>query len=346
MGRAIDQLVGGRLAALLRLVLLMLGVYVLSAAAQLVQGVVIAGIAQKAMRALRADLFSHIQTLSLRFFDSRSQGDLMSRLTNDMDVISQVLTNNAAQLFTGILTIAGILAIIFVLSPWLALGSMIAFPLMIGLVGMVGRKTRTAFRSYQAGLGALNAVLEETYSGQRVVLAFGQEEKVLSRFDAANEAVRAVGVRAMSLAFLVMPMMGILSNLNVAILCGLGGWLADAGDGDDRNDCGFHHLLAALCRAAAPVGQLVQPGAECAGRRRTDLRTSGYRSRPDRFPTGDRAAQGGRRSEARTRHLLLCARGSRAEGCLAPCPARRAGRPRRPHRRGENDAGQFALPLL
>jgi len=226
MGRAIDQLVGGRLAALLRLVLLMLGVYVLAAAAQLAQGVVIAGIAQKAMRALRADLFSHLQTLSLRFFDSRSPGDLMSRLTNDMDAISQVLTTNAAQLFTGILTIAGILAIIFVLSPWLALGSMIAFPLMLGLVGMVGRKTRTAFRSYQARLGTLNAVLEETYSGQRVVLAFGQEEKVLAAFDAANEAVRRGGTRAMSLAFLVMPMMGILSNLNVAILCGLGGWLA------------------------------------------------------------------------------------------------------------------------
>jgi ATP-binding cassette, subfamily B, multidrug efflux pump len=229
MGRAIDQLVGGSLSALLRLTLLMLGAYVLSAAAQLTQGVLIAGIAQKAMRALRADLFSHIQTLSLRFFDSRTQGDLMSRLTNDMDAISQVLTTNAAQLFTGILTIAGILAIIFVLSPWLALGSMIAFPLMIGLVGMVGRKTRTAFRSYQARLGALNAVLEETYSGQRVVLAFGQEEIVLARFDQANEAVRTVGVRAMTLAFLVMPMMGILSNLNVAILCGLGGWLAIRG---------------------------------------------------------------------------------------------------------------------
>ncbi len=226
MGRAIDQLVGGNLAALLRLTLLMMGVYLLSAAAQLGQGVLIAGIAQQVMRALRAALFSHLQTLSLRFFDSRSQGDLMSRLTNDMDAISQVLTYNATQLFTGILTIAGILAVMAVLSPWLTLASMIAFPLMIGLVGMVGRRTRAVFRSYQMRLGALNAVLEETYSGQRVVLAFGQEETVLHRFDQANEAARAVGVKAMTLALLVMPMMGILSNLNVAVLCGFGGWLA------------------------------------------------------------------------------------------------------------------------
>ena len=226
MGRAIDVLVSGSLPALLRLALLMVGAYGLSAAAQLMQGMLVADIAQKAMRVLRADLFSHLQTLSLRFFDARSQGELMSRLTNDMDAISQVLTYNAAQLFTGILTIAGILAVMAVLSPWLTLASMIAFPLMVGLVGLVGRRTRAAFRSYQMRLGVLNAVLEETYSGQRVVLAFGQEESVLARFDQANETVRSVGVKAMTLALLVMPMMGILSNLNVAVLCGLGGWLA------------------------------------------------------------------------------------------------------------------------
>ncbi len=229
MGRAIDQLPKKDLGALLEPVLLMLAAYVLSAGAQLIQGTLIASVSQKAMRALRSDLFNHVQTLSLRFFDTRAQGELMSRLTNDMDAISQVLTNQAAQLFTGLLTLAGILVIIFILSPWLAAGSMLAFPLMIGLVGIVGKKTRKVFRSYQKRLGTLNAVLEETYSGQRVVLAFGQEQNVLAKFDRANEAVRSSGVQAMTLALVVMPMMGILSNLNVAILCGLGGWLAIRG---------------------------------------------------------------------------------------------------------------------
>lgn len=229
MGKAIDQLVHGNLSGLIRLVLLMTAVYVLSAAAALVQGVLMVRVSQKAMRAMRGALFDHMQSLSLRFFDSRSQGDLMSRLTNDMDALSQVLSNNAAQLFTSILTLAGILIIMFTLSPLLALGSMVAFPMMIGLVGIVGKKTREEYRRYQARLGALNVVLEETYSGQRVVLAFGQENSVLSRFDKANEAVRSTGVTAMTLALVVMPMMGILSNLNVAILCGLGGWLAIRG---------------------------------------------------------------------------------------------------------------------
>jgi ATP-binding cassette subfamily B multidrug efflux pump len=229
MGRAIDQLTKGNLAAMFRTTFLMLCAYVLSAAAALSQGLIIARVSQQVMRNLRADLFGHIQKLSLRFFDSRSQGDLMSRLTNDMDALNQVLTYNGSQLFTGILTIAGILGIIFFLNPWLALGSMVAFPLMIGLVGLVGRKTRTSFRSYQASLGALNAILEETYSGQRVVIAFGRQDEVLARFDTANTAVRKIGTHAMTMAFLVMPMMGVLSNLNVAILCGLGGWLAIQG---------------------------------------------------------------------------------------------------------------------
>jgi ATP-binding cassette subfamily B multidrug efflux pump len=229
MGRAIDQLAKKDLGALLVPVLLMLAAYVLSAGAQLIQGILIVRVSQRTMRALRSDLFNHMQTLSLRFFDSRAQGELMSRLTNDMDAISQVLTNHAAQLFTGLLTLAGVLIIIFILNPWLAAGSMLVFPLMISLVGVVGRKTRKVFRSYQARLGVLNAVLEETYSGQRVVLAFGQEQSALAQFDQANETVRSIGIQAMTLALMVMPLMGILSNLNVAILCGLGGWLAIRG---------------------------------------------------------------------------------------------------------------------
>jgi len=226
MGRAIDHLVDRNGGALLFMTLLMLGAYLLSSAAQSLQGILIARVSQRSMRVLRADLFEHMQTLSLGFFDARAHGDLMSRLTNDMDTISRVLTNNVAQLFTGILTLVGILGVMFAMNAWLALGSMIVFPLMIGLVAVVGRRTRGAFRAYQANLGVLNGILEETYSGQRVVLAYGQEGKVLEKFDAANEAVRSSGSQAMTLALVVMPMMGILSNANVAILGGLGGWMA------------------------------------------------------------------------------------------------------------------------
>ncbi len=229
IGKAVDQLIHGDLSEVVRIVWLILVVNVLTMVAGLGQGMMMATLSQRAMRELRGDLFRHLQKLSLRFFDSQSQGDLMSRLTNDMDMISQVVTNNIADLFTGLLTIIGILLIMFFLSPWLALGSMIAFPLMLGLVILVGRRTKTSFGHLQARMGRLNSVLEETYSGQRVVMAFGQEENVLAQFDRVNDEVREAGIKAMTMALLVMPMMGILSNLNIAILCGLGGWLAIKG---------------------------------------------------------------------------------------------------------------------
>jgi len=230
MGVAIDKLVAREAASvLLRIVGLMVGTYVISWVAQAGQGVLIATIAQRAMRVLRGELFSHLQRLSLKFHDARASGDLMSRLTNDMDAISRVLSQNVTQLFSGMLTLVGILIVMFILSPYLALASMVVLPLMVGLVALVGKKTRSAFRSYQKNLGILNGTLEETYSGQRVVLAYGQEERVLDRFDRENETVRRVGAYAMTYALLVMPMMGVMSNANVAVVAGLGGWLAVKG---------------------------------------------------------------------------------------------------------------------
>lgn len=229
IGKAVDHITDGSFSAVKELVMFLFAVHFFSMLAQMSQGVLMARITQKSMRLIRRDLFGHIQKLSLKFFDSSRQGDLMSRLTNDMDSISRILTTHVSELFTGLLSIFGILAIIFILNPWLALGSMIVFPFMLLLVGVVGRKTRDSFRQYQKNVGDLNGVLEETFSGQKVVLAFGQEKNVLTRFNQANKEVADTGEKAMTLALLVMPMMGILSNLNIAILGGLGGWLAIKG---------------------------------------------------------------------------------------------------------------------
>jgi len=230
MGRAIDGAIRGQdPALLLRIVLLMVGTYLGAWGARYAENLILAHATQRAMRVLRRDLFAHLQTLSLRFFDARPHGETMSRLTNDMDAINRVLSQNILQLFTGSLTLVGILVMMFALNPLLALGSFVAFPLMLGLVGWVGKRTRSGFREYQQRLGELNGKLEETYSGQRVVLAFGQGESVLRSFDEANARVREAGIRAQSYAILIMPMMGILSNANIAILAGLGGWLTLVG---------------------------------------------------------------------------------------------------------------------
>ncbi len=230
MGRAIDVVVEGQgSGTLLSIVLLMLGAYGLSWLADLAQGWSMVGVAQRAMFVLRDDLFAHVQTLPMRFFDRRPYGELMSRLTNDMDAISRVLSQSVTQLFSSGLTLVGVLVVMFVLNPWLALGSMLVFPMMMGLVGFVARRTRTSFRGYQRELGVLNGLLEETYGGQKVVLAFGRQEDLLRRFGEANASVRQLGIYAQSYALLVPPMMGILANANVAVIAGLGGWMTVQG---------------------------------------------------------------------------------------------------------------------
>jgi ATP-binding cassette subfamily B multidrug efflux pump len=227
MGIAIDKFIAfDDLAGLQRTVLLMLGAYLGAWLAMAGQSLIMATVSQKAMRALRRDLFEHLQTLSLSFFDRHPHGELMSRLTNDLDAISRVLAQNVTDLFSGMLTLAGIVGMMFAINFWLALGSMIVFPFMMWFVGFVGKQTRRYFREYQMRIGQLNGKLEEMFSGQRVVMAFGREAGVLADFDAANGKVRQVGIHANTYAMLIPPLMGILSNANIAILAGLGGWMA------------------------------------------------------------------------------------------------------------------------
>jgi len=254
MGRAIDQFIAaGDLAGLLRIILLMLGAYVGVWLTSVGQSMVMTRLSQKAMRSLRRDLFEHLQTLSLSFFDRYPHGELMSRLTNDLDAISRVLSQNVTDLFSGLLTLAGILVMMFAINFWLALGSMIVFPLMMGLVGFVGKRTRKGFREYQMRIGQLNGKLEEMFSGQRVIMAFGQEASTLADFDAANEVVRRVGIQAQTYAMLIPPLMGILSNANIAVLAGLGGWMALQGLATVGTIAAFYNYSR---KFAAPLRQL------------------------------------------------------------------------------------------
>ncbi len=254
MGQAIDVLIDTRdMSAVLRILGLMLGLYLTSWGAGLVQGLLVAHFSQRAMQGLRQELFEHIQTLSLSFYDRHPHGELMSRLTNDMQAISSVLTQNVTSLISGFLTLAGVVVMMFLINSWLALASMVVLPAMLGLVGFVGKRTRTGFREYQMQLGVLNGQLEEMFSGQKVILAFGQEGAVLDSFERSNHLVRDVGTRAMTYSLLVPPLMGIMSNANVAIIAGLGGWMTLQGLATVGTIAAFYNYSR---RFAAPLRQL------------------------------------------------------------------------------------------
>jgi ATP-binding cassette subfamily B multidrug efflux pump len=228
MGQAIDKVISvrGDKAELVRLALLMLGAYVGSSAAQAVTGFIMARVSQYALRELRRQLFENLQTLSLKFFDRNPAGELMSRLTNDIDAINTAVSQNITSIFSSLLTMVGILVMMLVLNPWLTLASLAVIPLLFGFTGFIARYTRRGFRRLQKGLGDLNAVMEETISGQRVVTAFRRNQSAIEAFRQNNQAVYEAGVYANSFALLLMPLTGAMGNFFVVVIASFGGWLA------------------------------------------------------------------------------------------------------------------------
>jgi ATP-binding cassette subfamily B multidrug efflux pump len=227
MGLAIDRFIGGKDASgLVHTSLLMLGVYVGNNLVQVYSNWVMASISQRALKNLRRDLFQHLQKLSLSFFDHRSPGELMSRLTNDIDAINQAVSQNVTSLFASALSMVGILIAMFLLNHWLALATLVVVPIMYWFTEFVTKYTRKGFRQLQKNLGGLNSVMEESISGLKVVKAFRRNESVIDSFREQNQAVYQAAVYANSYAMLIMPLTNVLGNFFVIVLAGLGGWLA------------------------------------------------------------------------------------------------------------------------
>lgn len=228
LGHAIDAYVlPGDVPGLLRISMLMLFLYALNALLTWLQAYIMAGAAQHTVRDLRNELFAHLQTLSLRFFDKRAHGDLMSRLTNDVENINQVLSDGVVQIISGVLGMIGIAAVMFWINPTLALISIVSISTMTYLLNsQIAPRTRTGFRQQQQALGNLNGLIEETITGQRVVKAYHREPVVIEQFDDTNQMLRAAAIRAQIFADFIGPMMNFINNIGLAIVAGTGGWMA------------------------------------------------------------------------------------------------------------------------
>lgn len=227
MGQAIDKFIGQNdPSGLLRMALYMLGAYIANNVFQAIANWIMARVSQDALKLLRRDLFQHLQKLSIRFFDTHPTGGLMSRLTNDVDAINQAVSQNIVSLIASFLTMLGIIITMFLLNAWLALGTLLVIPVMIWFSDFVARYTREGFQNLQFQLGNLNAVTEETFSGQKVIKAFRRNESVIAEFDKHNEAVFKAGVYANSYSLLLFPLTSVLGNFFVIVMAGLGGFLA------------------------------------------------------------------------------------------------------------------------
>ncbi len=228
LGLAIDEyIIPGDLPGLARIGLIMLAVHGSISLLTYLQSYVMAAAAQRTVRDIRNDLFDQMQELSLRFFDQRSHGDLMSRLTNDVENINMVLSESVTQLVSGLITLVGVAAVMLWINPRLAVVSLVTVPsMMIFLTRWIASHTRDGFRRQQSSLGALNGLIEETVTGQRVVKTYVREDAVIADFDAANATLRRHASYAQIYAGFMGPVMNFVGNLGLAIIVGIGGWMA------------------------------------------------------------------------------------------------------------------------
>jgi ATP-binding cassette, subfamily B, multidrug efflux pump len=231
LGVAIDAyVIPGDLAGLARIGLLMLGIYILNSLLIWLQSYVMAGAAQRTVRDIRNDLFGKLQALPLRFFDQRAHGDLMSRLTNDVENVNQVLAEGVVQVVSGLLSMIGVAAVMLWLNPLLAIISLVATTTMTLTVNRwLAPRLRAGFRQQQASLGTLNGLIEETITGQRVVKAYHREPVVIAQFDTTNRELREAATRAQIFAGFIGPVMNFVGNTSLAVVAGVGGWMAVQG---------------------------------------------------------------------------------------------------------------------
>ncbi|TDM12941.1 ABC transporter ATP-binding protein [Macrococcus bovicus] len=183
-------------------------------------------IAQETVYKLRMQLFSHMQQLPIRFFDERQHGDIMSRMTNDIENISKVLNSSFIQFTSSIVTLVGTVIVMLTLSPLLTLLTMTIIPVMFFATRWITNRTGPLYKMRQQALGDMNAYIEEIVSGQSVVKVFSQEEVVIQGFEEKNRSVRERGFWSISYSGTIPKVMNTLNNLSFAIVVGIGGLLA------------------------------------------------------------------------------------------------------------------------
>jgi len=230
MGKAVDDyILKNDTQGLLRTALLMLGVYIVPAFVSWLQTYVMSAASQQAVRDIRNELFAKLQTLSLRYFDQRTHGELMSRLSNDVENISVVITSSVTGLLSSVLSIIGVTVMMVIINPRLAVVSLVTLPLMVSLSRAIAKRTRKGFRQQQERLGDLNGIIEESITGQRVVKAYVREQAVVEEFNKVNLELRTASTRAQIFAGTLGPLNNFINNVGYAIVAGAGGWMAVQG---------------------------------------------------------------------------------------------------------------------
>ena len=251
----VDALAAGNYETFVKNILLTAAIYCAGVLATFgyTQTMVHAG--QKVLVDIRRDLFAHIQTLPLRYFDSRSRGDIMSYFTNDVDTVAEAMNNSFAMVIQSFIMIVGTLTMIFILNWQLSLIVVVGYAVMFAYISFSTRRSRRYFQKQQAVLGELDGYVEEMVTGQKVVKVFNHESANEAEFGDKNEQLRVAGTGAQAYAASMIPAVVSISYVNYAIVAAVGGWMAITG----ATDVGaLASYLVFVRQTAMPINQFTQ----------------------------------------------------------------------------------------
>ena len=250
-----DYILLGDFSGLLKMLVLMGGLFALSAVCSFAYARIMVHVAQRTVAAIRQDLFDRLQQLPVSYYDQHQSGDLMSRFTNDIDTVSEMLNSSFASIISNVLTFLGTVLMMIILNPWLTLITFGFLAMMGVVVKVIGGRSRVNFQRQQAALGAVNGYIEEMIEGQKVIKVFNHEKQAIGRFTTLNDEYRQAATAAQAYAGMMMPAMGNLSKINYAVTCCVGGLLAIGGM-FDVGSLGAYLLY--VKQVSQPIGQISQ----------------------------------------------------------------------------------------
>ncbi len=211
--------------AILQILLYLGGLYLISSLFAYLQQYLMAGVAQKTVYDLRKEVNAKLSRLPLKFFDSRTHGEILSRVVNDVDNISSTLQQSLTQLITSVVTLLGVIVMMLTISPLMTLIVFITLPLSFLVTKAIAKRSQGYFVGQQKSLGELNGHVEEMYTGHKIVKAFGHEKKSVAQFHAINEKLYESGWRAQFISGIIMPLMSFISNIGYVLVSVVGGLL-------------------------------------------------------------------------------------------------------------------------
>ncbi|MEK4933114.1 ABC transporter ATP-binding protein [Bacillus sp. FSL M7-1345] len=208
------------------IVILLLGLYILSTVFGIIQGYIISGVAQKVSYNFRKEIDEKINRMPLNYFDKTTHGEVLSKITNDVDTVSQTLNQSMSQIITSVITIIGVLIMMLSISWQMTLVALLILPVSMILIMAVVKRSQKYFKSQQEYLGHVNGQVEEIYSGHNIVKAFNKEEEEVKKFEKVNDTLYHSAWKSQFLSGMMMPIMTFIGNIGYVAVSILGGWLA------------------------------------------------------------------------------------------------------------------------